>query len=94
MEQMSKSLVGSRDQINSVKQKKFQMKGRGCDPKKGGQNIKSQGPKAELRSVVETRHYRQVARRGSFLKIRRKPIKQQKRSLEKEMVIHLLLEEG
>ena len=104
MESMSKSPVGSRDQVNSVTQQKFQTKRRGRNPKKGGPNIKSQGPEAEqskacynmlqgiraaqlrvksvesvelvdiLRSLMETKNYRQVARRGSFLKIRRKPI--------------------
>ena len=47
MESMSKSPVGSRDQVNSVKQQTLQTKGRARDPKKGGPNIKSQGPEAE-----------------------------------------------
>ena len=38
MESMSKSTISSRDQVNSVKQQKFQTKGRGHDPKKGGTN--------------------------------------------------------
>ena len=103
MESMSKAPVSSRDQVNSVKQQKFQTEGRGRDPKKGGPNIKSRGPKAcyncnpwaisqgirvaqlriksvesvelvnILRSVVETRNTCQVARRGPFQKIRRRP---------------------
>ena len=47
MESMRKSPVSSRDQVKSVKQQKFQTKGRGRDPKKGGPNIKSRGPGAE-----------------------------------------------
>ena len=44
---MSESPVSSRDQVNSVEQQKCQTKGRGRDPKKGGPNIRSQGPGAE-----------------------------------------------
>ena len=47
MESMNKSPVSSRDQVNSVKQQKFQTKGRGRDPKKGWSNIRSRGPGAE-----------------------------------------------
>ena len=47
MESMNKSPISSRDQVNSVKQQKFQTKGRGRDPKKGGSNIRSPGPGAE-----------------------------------------------
>ena len=46
MESMSKSPVGSRDQVNSVKQQKFQTKRRGRDLKKGGPNIKLRAPEA------------------------------------------------
>ena len=44
MESISKSPVGSRDQVNSVKQQNFQTKGRGRGPKKGEPNIKLRGP--------------------------------------------------
>ena len=47
-----------------------------------------------LSSVVETRNYGKVPRRESLQKIRRKPILEQRKSLEKEMVMHLLLKEG
>ena len=40
MKSINKSPVSCRDQVNSVKQQKFQTKGRGRDPKKGGPNIK------------------------------------------------------
>lgn len=61
MKSMSKSPVGCRDQVNSVKQQKFQTKGRGHDPKKGGPKIKSRGP-----DVKQPKACYNCNRRGHF----------------------------